>query len=138
MGLFERLVRLANALAEEDGTRIRSGELGDGGGRIDYAVTVDSISTDSPENRRMTSLSRQEYLTDVREEGDELLVTVDVPDVSEDDLSVRFDDETGTIEIRDAERTVKRLDLPRTDVQVTAASYNNHVLELRFGGMEDG
>ncbi|WP_227373855.1 gas vesicle protein GvpH [Haladaptatus halobius] len=138
MGLFERLVRLANALAEEDGARTRSGEIGDAKGRIDYAVTVDSISTDSPRDRRRSSASRQEYLTDVREEGDELLVTVDVPDVSEDDLSVRFDDQTGTVEIRDAERTVKRLDLRRTDVQVTAASYNNRVLELRFGGMEDG
>ncbi|WP_227354239.1 Hsp20/alpha crystallin family protein [Haladaptatus salinisoli] len=137
MGLLERLVRLANALAEEDGTRMRSGELGDKG-RIDYAVTVDSIRTDSAQRQQPSSASRREYLTDIREEDDELLVTVDVPDVSEDDLSVKFDDETGTVEIRDARRTVKRIDLPRTDVRVVAASYNNRVLELRFGGMENG
>ncbi|WP_227380745.1 gas vesicle protein GvpH [Haladaptatus halobius] len=138
MGLFERLVRLANALAEEDGSRTRSGELGDAGGRINYAVTFDSISTDSPQSQRRSSASRQEYLTDVREEGDELVVTVDVPDVSEDDLSVRFDDQMGTVEIRDAEQPVKRLDLDRSDMHVTAAAYNNGVLELRFGGSEDG
>ncbi|WP_458204655.1 gas vesicle protein GvpH [Haladaptatus sp. NG-SE-30] len=152
MGLIGQLVRLANTLAEEDTPRTRSGRLGSTGGRINYTVSFDSIdsgwsrsrredrneSRGENRNRQGRTRHRQRYLTDVRKEEDELVVTVDLPDVLEDDLSVKFDDETGIVEVKDEERRIKRLNLDWDDAEMAAARFNNHVLELRFGEIPDG
>lgn len=135
MGLINQLVRLANALSEEDTSRTHTGEIGGSGGRINYAVTLDSIGTERTRQREY----RPKYLTNVRKAGDDLVVTVDVPGVSDDDLSVTFDAEASTIVIRDAGRPIKRLGLRWDDAMVREATYNNQVLELRIGGAtQDG
>lgn len=134
-GLLGRLARLASALANEhDSTR--SGTLEASGGRIDYGVTLDSISSGRPPRRRQRERGRhrQKYLTDVRRDGDDIVVAVDLPDVAPDDLSVSYEPTTGTVEIRDAGEPVKRLGLGSDDTRVESASFNNRVLELRLGG----
>ncbi|WP_266077542.1 gas vesicle protein GvpH [Haladaptatus caseinilyticus] len=135
MGLIDQLVRLANALSEEDTSRTHTGEINGVSGRINYAVTLDSVGTGHTQQRE----HRPRYLTDVRKAGDELVVTVDLPGVSDDDLSVTFDEETSTIVIRDAGHTIKRLGLRWSDAVVREATYNNQILELRIGGAtQDG
>ncbi|WP_458188364.1 Hsp20/alpha crystallin family protein [Haladaptatus sp. NG-WS-4] len=139
MGLIGQIVRLANTLAEADTPRTRSGRIDGDGGRINYTVTFDSIGPGRTHSRQENrDRRRKQYLTDVREVDGELILTIDLPDVSEDDLSVRFDDETGTVEIRDVQRYIKRLSLPGEKTEITSASFNNHVLELRFGETPDG
>ncbi|WP_435154185.1 gas vesicle protein GvpH [Haladaptatus sp. DFWS20] len=130
MRLIDQLVRLANALSEEDTSRTHTGEISGVSGRINYAVTLDSVGTERTQQRE----HRPKYLTDVRKAGDELVVTVDVTGVSDNDLSVTFDAETSTIIIRDAGRPIKRLGLRWDDAVVREATYNNQVLELRIGG----
>ncbi|WP_049970411.1 gas vesicle protein GvpH [Haladaptatus cibarius] len=135
MGLINRLARLANALAEDSTTRTHTGEIGGTGGRISYAVSLGPAESERPRQRTY----RPKYLTDVRKEKDDLVVAIDLPGVSEDDLSVTFDDETNIVEIREEERPIKRLGLRWEDVVIEKATYNNQILELRIGGdTQDG
>ncbi len=130
MGLINRLVRLANALSEAETARTRTGEIGGSGGRIDYTMAFDTVG--SEQTRQQTH--RPKYLTNVRKSDDGLIVAVDLPDVSEDNLSVTYDTATNTVVVRDANRPVKRLGLEWDNAVIKEATYNNHVLELRIGG----
>ncbi|MFH5798809.1 gas vesicle protein GvpH [Haladaptatus sp. CMAA 1911] len=133
MGLIERLVRLANELSDDDAKRTYAGDHETPRSRINYGVSVGPIDSGrSKEQRSQSRQRRQEYLTNTRTEEDELVVTVDLLGVSKEDIGVTFDAETGTVEIRDGERPIKRLGLEWEDATVTNASYNNHVLELRI------
>ncbi len=134
MGLIERLVRLANELSDDDGPRTHAGERGGSRGRINYGISVDSVTSGRPQKQRtQPQQSQQRYLTNAREVDDELVVTIDVPGVPKDDLGVTFDSETNVIEIRDDERPIKRLGLEWDGAEVRDASYNNYILELRIG-----
>jgi HSP20 family molecular chaperone IbpA len=134
MRLIERLVRLATELSDDDTRRTYAGDRETPRGRINYGISVGSIDSGRPREQRSQSRQRrQRYLTDTRKEDGELVVTIDLPGVLKDDLGVTFDAETRMVEIRDGERRIKRLGLEWEDANVTNASYNNHVLELRIG-----
>ncbi|GKZ12203.1 gas vesicle protein GvpH [Haladaptatus sp. T7] len=140
MGLIERLVRLANELSDDDTTRAHTGGRDTPRGRINYGISIGSIESGAPRKQRSQSRRQQQrYLTNTREEDGELVVTIDLPGVSKDDLGVTFDAETGTVEVREGERPIKRLALDWEAARVTNASYNNYILELRIGrGVPDG
>ena len=134
MGFIERLVRLANELSDDDETRTYTGEHGGSRGRINYGISLDSVTSGRPRKQRsQPQQQRHRYLTNAREEDGDLVVTIDVSGVSRDDLGITYDSETNVIEILDDEQPIKRLGLDWDEATIKDASYNNHILELRIG-----
>ncbi|MDG5777801.1 Hsp20/alpha crystallin family protein [Haloarculaceae archaeon H-GB2-1] len=71
---------------------------------------------------------------DVFEEGDELRVVADLPGVDKDDIGLKCDGETLTIDAKSEVREYhERVPLPvRVDEHSADASYNNGILEVSF------
>lgn len=75
----------------------------------------------------------REPLVDIFDEADEVVVTAELPGVSDRDISVTFEGDSMTIETRGERHYVKQLDLPSAvDPDSFEQTYNNGVLELRI------
>ena len=75
----------------------------------------------------------REPLVDIFDEAGEVVVTAELPGVSDRDISVSFEADRMTIETRGERHYVKALDLPAAvDPDSLARTYNNGVLELRI------
>lgn len=147
-GILRGLARLASRLADDDTLRTRA--EGDPGTRISYGVSIDSIRKNPSRPRRgeVSEQSRsgqdgrerrtrprpQRYLTDTRQEDGDAVVTVDLPDVAADDLSLARVPATNEIVIRDGDDPVKRFELDWGG-EVTDASFTNGVLQFRIEGV---
>lgn len=76
----------------------------------------------------------REPLIDVFDEGDEIVITAELPGVRESEISVRFQGDVMTIETRGERRYAKELLLPSAvQAEDVRQSYNNGVLEIRAG-----
>lgn len=86
--------------------------------------------------------SDDDHLVETRREGDELVVTADLPGVSAEDLVIGLDDDADELVLGADGRAIERVPLPWEEVGVADASYNNHVLVVRIrkddGDGEDG
>lgn len=75
----------------------------------------------------------REPLVDIFDEADEVVVTAELPGVSDRDISITFEADRLTIETRGERHYVKELVLPSpVDPDSLAQTYNNGVLELRI------
>lgn len=75
----------------------------------------------------------REPLVDVFDESDEIVVTAELPGVSERDISVTFEDEALKIETFGERHYAKKMDLPSAVApESLKQTYNNGVLELRI------
>jgi len=76
---------------------------------------------------------------DVHETDDEVRVVADIPGVEKEDIDLRCDGETLTIDAAGPDREYReRLDLPtRVDEHSASATYNNGVLEVTFDPVAD-
>lgn len=107
------------------GFSIRSG-IGGGGPRVEPFGNVRS----SDEGLVVDPV--REPLVDVFDEGSEIVVTAELPGVSENDIVVRVDGDMLVIETNGARRYVKEVLLPvATSAKTHARSYNNGMLEIR-------
>lgn len=75
--------------------------------------------------------SDDDHLVESRREGDELVVTADLPGVSAEDLVLGLDDDADELVLGVDGRAIERVPLPWEEVGVADASYNNHVLVVR-------
>lgn len=74
----------------------------------------------------------REPLVDVFDEGDEVVITGELPGVSEKDIAVRLEGDMVTIETHGERRFAKEVLLPGpVDAESVRQSYNNGVLEIR-------
>ncbi len=72
-------------------------------------------------------------LTDVQDQGDEILVTVDIPGVEKEDIKLESRDHTLIIDVDGARRYRTRIDLPsEVEAGESEASYHNGVLEVKL------
>ena len=73
-----------------------------------------------------------DHLVDSRREGDELVVTADLPDVDADELVLGVDADADELVLGVDGRTIERVPLPWGRVEVADATYNNNVLVARI------
>ena len=75
----------------------------------------------------------REPIVDVFEEGDEIVITAELPGVAEENISVRFDGDMVIIETSGERRYAKEtlLPAPVAGDEDVKRSYNNGVLEIR-------
>jgi HSP20 family protein len=76
---------------------------------------------------------------DIHETDDEVRVVADIPGVQKEDIELKCDGETLTMEAAGADRGyTERIDLPaRVDEHTASATYNNGVLEVVFERVSD-
>ncbi|UTF55011.1 Hsp20/alpha crystallin family protein [Natronosalvus rutilus] len=88
---------------------------------------------DQPERTRVKRVRKTtaDYLIDTRLDGDEFLVTADVPGASKDDLSVGIDSRTNQLVISREGTVLERVEIPWRSPETTEAWFNNGVLEIR-------
>jgi HSP20 family molecular chaperone IbpA len=132
----------------------RSGE-GDGTGsgtvsgrfaRTDYGFTVstgpdpDSLwdrlggdESSQSSNSTPTQSSDEEYLVDVREEEDGVLVLADLPQATAEEITAGIDRERGDLVIGIEGGATERIPLGDANIVVADSSFNNGVLEVRLG-----
>lgn len=73
-----------------------------------------------------------DYLVDTHREGDEFLVTAELPGVDEDDLSVGIDVESNDLVLSADGRTIERISLPWSSTDAAKVWFNNGILEVRL------
>lgn len=73
----------------------------------------------------------ESYLVDSHRDGDEMLVTADLPGVDAEDLSVGLDPEANLVVGVEGD-VIERVPLPWDAVEATRARFHNHVLEVRL------
>ncbi|WP_312911988.1 Hsp20/alpha crystallin family protein [Natronosalvus caseinilyticus] len=88
---------------------------------------------DQPERTRVKRVRKTtaDHLIDTRLDGDEFLVTADVPGASKDDLSVGIDSSTNQLVIGREGTVLERVEIPWRSPETTEAWFNNGVLEIR-------
>src|SRR5437867_3084821 len=81
----------------------------------------------------------REPLVDVMEEGDEIIVVIEIPGVEKKDVKLEATDRVLKIAVDSEKRKYyKELDLPHmVDPRKSSASYKNGVLEVRFPKTEE-
>lgn len=92
------------------------GDRGSGGGRT----------------RRTGETREGEYLLDTRFDGEEFVVTADIPGTSRDDLTVGIDPDTTEFVIKRDGTELERIATPWESVEPVRVLFNNGVLEARF------
>lgn len=100
------------------------GDAGDEGLRDD--------SSGPSQSRRVEEIADGEYLLDTRYDGDEFVVTMDIPGATEEDLTVGLDRESNRLVIQKDDTELERIELPWNDVEPGRVLFNNGVLEARM------
>jgi HSP20 family molecular chaperone IbpA len=97
-------------------------------------MTVDSKSGMSRNHKpadRASDPASDDCLIDVRFDN-EFIVVADIPGISTDDLSVGINSRAKTLIIRTNKTVLGRVPLPWDSVEMTAAWFNNGILEVRL------
>ncbi len=140
--VFETLTNLLNRLDEMDldEGESRSGTVRRGDATFDYNVNIGSINPagESRRNRRSPGQNwdikgkseDREYRVRVNEEEGKLVVIADLPAVSDDELDVGTNDDTGALEIRVDGETVETIPLDWNGAKVTDVTFTNQILEV--------
>jgi HSP20 family molecular chaperone IbpA len=74
----------------------------------------------------------ERYLIDSRLTDDEFVVTADIPDANQDEISVGIDRGTNELVINVSNTVIGRVDLPWTAAETKRAWFNNGVLEVHM------
>lgn len=84
------------------------------------------------QSRRTGETADGEYLLDTRYDGDEFVVTVDIPGATREALTVGLDRDTDRLVIINDGTELERLELPWDAVEPGRVLFNNGVLEARM------
>lgn len=128
-----------------EGKGAGSGTISGGTTRTDYGFSVstgpdpDSLwdrlggeeSTDSS-TVTPTKSPDEEYLVDVREEENAVLVLADLPQAAAEEITAGIDRERGELVIGIEGGSTERIPLGDADIVVADSSFNNGVLEVRL------
>lgn len=130
-------------------TDLLGGILGGGGSprpeRDEWQIVEESDGAEAGESpRRAVSAAdasvadADEYLVETRQQADELVVTAELPGVSEEDLAVGIDVQSSDLVIATEGRTIERISLPWSSTVAAKVRFNNGILEVRLEPAEDG
>ncbi len=150
------LSTLANILdALDSGERVdRSGQSSDRSVSYRYSIDTGLDSDDAspatrPSPRRRKRRTRgsgrsDDHVTNVRRTDEGVVLVADFQGLDEDELTVGLDRDRGNVVVAVEESVVERVPLDVDDFEITDATYNNGVLEVRFeegrstaGGRDD-
>lgn len=124
-----------------------SGTVSGGRGRTDYGFTVSTgpdpdslwerLGVDDPsdggDSRSTTPRSTdEEYLVDVREEEDGVVVLADLPRATAESVTVGIDRGRNDLVIGLDGKVVERIGLGEADISVADSTFRNGVLEVRL------
>lgn len=110
---------------------------------VDLGVSVGSLgdgeSSDRSRPRRRSRRRRvhtgsDEYLTAARREGDDVVLTFDLPGLDEDDVSVGLASDGDRLVVGAEGEELARVPLAGADRSSISATFNNYVLEVRVDG----
>jgi HSP20 family molecular chaperone IbpA len=107
--------------------------------RADDARSVDrdgrSDALDAPRDESVEVAD--DFLVETHRDGDEFVVTAELPGVDEEDLSVGIDVRSNDFVVAADGRTIDRVDLPWPTTDAARVWYNNGVLEARLRPADD-
>lgn len=131
--LFESIAEMDE---QDEQQRSGTGTARHSNKRFDYGFTI-GIGPQSEEtgHERTESapISDTDYATAIHETGEELVATVDLSETNPGDLSAGVDADAGTLLVARDGEILERITLPRGDLAVRDASFNNGVLDVRLG-----
>lgn len=91
-------------------------------GTEELSSETSATSTDTDEDR----------LVDVREEGDAIIVLIDLPQATAESVTTEIDRERNELVIELGGKTIERIPLDDTAITVTDSTFNNGVFEVRL------
>lgn len=114
--------------------------------QTDYEFTGNTVLDPNPDshwtNRGIEDLSseltasttdtEEDYLVDVREEGDAIVVLADLPQVTAESVRTEIDRERNELIIELGGETIERIPLDNTAITVTDSTVNNGIVEVRL------
>ena len=147
-GLLGILLAAIDAFSEietnEGGHRRGSGHLEGENTSIEYdyevSIGLDPAARSNPPNpqRSVESIpgpedDSQPFHVETRDIGEaKRVIIADLPETSEDELDIRFDEEKDVLELWAGGRRVKGVPLGIQDVTVTDITFNNQILEVQI------
>lgn len=130
-GLFETIADM-----DERGQRRRSatGSGRSGTTRFDYGLDIGiGPGKEADEATHDPAVeSDREYAAAVSPTEEGCVVTLDLPDVDPTDLAAGVDSSGGTLVVGAGSTILERVPLPRDDLEVADASFNNGILDVRL------
>lgn len=135
-GLFETIADM-----DERGQQRRSatGSGRSGTTRFDYGVDIGiGPGREADESRDPAVESDREYAAAVSPTDEGCVVTLDLPDVDPTELAAGVDSSGGTLVVGAGSTILERVSLPRNDLEVADASFNNGVLDVRLVAEDAG
>lgn len=128
-GLFETIADM-----DERGQRRRSatGSGRSGNTRFDYGFDVGiGPGREADEGTRDPEVDA-DYTTALTRTDEGYVATFDLPDVDPRELAAGVDPSGGTLIVGTDSAVLERVSLPRDDLEVAEASFNNGVLDVRL------
>lgn len=108
---------------------------------VDMDVSIGSLGGDERGDRSGRSRNRRrrervaddsgEYLTTIRYDGGDVVVTADLPGVEKSELSVGITDDRATLVVGADGEALARVPVENWDESAVSATFNNYVLEVR-------
>lgn len=131
--LFDTIVELETSEHTTETHRVGRADIGHGSSIRTVQSALDGESSRSTDGRRVDDT---EYATAIRESDEGIVVTVDLPAVDTERLAAGVDETSATLAIGIDDRVLTRVALPRGDLIVTDAAFNNGILELSLRATE--
>lgn len=103
--------------------------------RIDGGTEAEGHREDATgpsQSRQIGETADGEYLLDTRYDGDEFVVTVDIPGSTRDDLTVGLDRDSNRLVIKKGGTELERIEMPWDSVEPGRVLFNNGILEARM------
>ena len=104
--------------------------------RVDYGLSIGiGPQADIERETNTPTAADTDHAATVHPMDEGCVVTLDLPDIDPHELSAGVD--TGTLLVAVDDGVIERVNLPRNDLEVGDASFNNGILDVRLRPRED-
>jgi HSP20 family molecular chaperone IbpA len=118
--------------------RTGTGSARSGNSRVDYGLSVGiGPQADIEQETETPAAADTDHTAAVHSMDNGCVVTLDLPDIDPRELSAGVDASDGTLLVGVEKGVIERVALPRSDLEVGDASFNNGVLDVRLRPRED-
>lgn len=138
-GIVQALREVLEEIAATEEERQRHGEGSTTAGRtrIGYEFSIGaSHLTDTEPHPHTRDATPTDRATAVRYTDEDVLVTIDAPEIDPTTLSAGTDDSTGELLLASDGTIEERIPLQQQGLEIVDASFTNGILELRLRPME--
>lgn len=132
-GLLDSLVGLgASAGSPVPGEAVDWTTVDDGADGTSEAGGNTEDTSGPSQERRIGETADGEYLLDTRFDGEEFVVTADIPGATRDDLTVGLDRDSNRLVVKKDGTELERIEMPWDPVEPGRVLFNNGILEARM------